>query len=71
MKTEIIIVIVVLVLVIGFLVLRNKSNKTENTMTEFVRLDSQTESTQHLPLLPENWISEIEQKWNDKEWGNL
>ncbi len=38
-------------------------------MVVFVRLESQTESTKHLPLLPENWISEIEQKWNGKEWG--
>ncbi|QOD61682.1 DUF4375 domain-containing protein [Polaribacter haliotis] len=66
MKTGII--IVVLILVVGFFVLKNKSNKVNNEMTEFVRLESQTESTEHLPLLPENWISEIEQKWNDKEW---
>ena len=68
MKTGIIIIIILLILVIGFFVLKNKSNKVDNEMTEFVRLESQTESTKHLPLLPENWISEIEQKWNDKEW---
>ncbi|UTD14234.1 DMP19 family protein [Tenacibaculum mesophilum] len=69
MKIGILIIIIILILVIGFLILRNKTNNSENTMTEFVRLDSESESTQHLPLLPENWISEIEQKWNDKKWG--
>lgn len=47
MKTGIIIIIVVVV----FFVLRNKSNKTENSMTEFVRLHSQSESTRHLCYL--------------------
>lgn len=69
MKTGIIIIILVIILVFGFFVLRNKSNNTENSTTEFVRLHSQSESTRHLPLLSDNWISEIEQKWNDKEWG--
>lgn len=69
MKTGMVIIIVVLILVSGFLVLKYKSSNPENAMTELVRPDSQTESTQHLPLLPENWIYEIEQKWKDKEWG--
>lgn len=69
MKTETILIIALLILVVGFLVWRSKSKKVENAPTEFVRLDSATESTEHLPLLVNNWISEIEKKWTEKEWG--
>jgi hypothetical protein len=69
MKTGIIIIILLLILVVGFLVWRNKTNKIVNAPTEFVRLESKTESTQHLPLVSKNWISEIEKKWTIKEWG--
>ena len=68
MKTGIIIIILLLILVVGFLVWRNKTNKIVNAPTEFVRLESKTESTQHLPLVSKNWISEIEKKWTTKEW---
>jgi len=69
MKTGILIIIILLILVVGFLVWWNKSNNIANALTEFVKLDSKTESTKHLPLLPNNWISEIEKKWTEKEWG--
>ena len=68
MKTEIILIILLLILVVGFLVWRNKTNKIANAPTEFVMLESKTESTQHIPLVSKNWISEIEQKWTKKEW---
>ena len=69
MKNETIIIIVLLILVVGFLVWRSNSKKVENPSTEFVKLYSATESSAHLPLLSNNWISEIEKKWNEKEWG--
>jgi len=69
MKTEFIIIIVLLILVIGIIIWRKKSNEKENAPTEFVKLKSKTESTKHLPLVSNNWISEIEKKWSEKEWG--
>lgn len=70
MKTEILILIVLLILAVGYWIWRNKSNRAEKIIIEFVRLESKTESTQYLPVLPKNWISKIEQKWHTKEWGD-
>ncbi|WP_432670638.1 DMP19 family protein [Flavobacterium sp. SM2513] len=69
MKTVIILIIVILILVVGFLVWRKKSNNITKAPTEFVKPESTTESTKHLPLLSDDWISEIEKKWAEKEWG--
>lgn len=68
MKTGIILVILLLILVVGILIWRKKSSNVDKMTIEFVRLESQTQSTQHLPLLPENWISKIEEKWKNKDW---
>jgi len=68
MKTEIIIIIALIILVVVFIIWRNKSNRIVNAPTEFVNLKSETESTSHLPLLANNWVSKIEEKWNEKEW---
>jgi hypothetical protein len=69
MKTGIIIIILLLILVVGFIVWRNKTNKIVNAPREFVRLKSKKESNQHLPLVSKNWITEIERKWSIREWG--
>lgn len=68
MKIGIIITIILLILLVGFIVWKNKSKKLLNAPTNFVRLESENESTQHLPILPKNWISEVEKKWSTKEW---
>ncbi|MEL0456612.1 DUF4375 domain-containing protein [Flavobacteriaceae bacterium SZ-1-7] len=68
MKTGIILVILLLILVVGILIWRKKSINVDKTTIEFVRLESQTQSTQHLPLLTKNWISKIEEKWKNKDW---
>ncbi len=36
--------------------------------TEFIKLKSNTESTQHVPLVSRNWIFEIEKKWTKNTW---
>lgn len=62
MKTESIIIIVVVIFVVGFLVWRKKSDNIKKAATEFVKLESTVESTKHLPLLSNNWIVELEKK---------
>lgn len=68
MKKGTIIIIAVLILVIVFIFWRKNSNNIKEAPIEFVKLESTTESTKHLPLLPSNWITKIEKKWEEKEW---
>lgn len=69
MKTGIIIVIVLLILLVAFVVWKQKSKALMNAPTNFVRLESDNESTQHLPTLPKNWLSQLEKKWSKIEWS--
>lgn len=46
-----------------------KSKKIVNAPIDFVSLESETESKEYLLLLSQVWMSEIEKKWTDKEWG--
>ncbi|QOD61115.1 DUF4375 domain-containing protein [Polaribacter haliotis] len=67
MKTGIILIIIVLIL-IGIFWFRNKSKVYEKAPNDFVMLESETESTDYLPIVDENWLKETELKYAGKEW---
>ncbi|WP_425639215.1 DMP19 family protein [Algoriphagus yeomjeoni] len=69
MKIGLIISIGVFLLIIGFFIWKRKSKNTQNAPTEFLKLESENQSNKHIPKLPENWIAEIEKKWDGKAWN--
>ncbi len=66
MKTAIIIAIVIIGL--GLYWFRNRAKIYDKAPTDFVLLESSTESMDYLPTVEKNWLSEIELKYSNKEW---
>lgn len=66
MKAAIIITIVLVVL--GIYWFRSKSKVYDEALTDFVLLESNTESTDYLPLVDKEWLRNTEFKYLNKEW---
>jgi hypothetical protein len=67
---KIILMILLVIIVIGFFWWKNKSKKTNQieAPTEFVMLESKTETTLYIPILEKNWINETHLKYQNKEF---
>lgn len=66
MKTAIILLI--LFIILGLLWFRNKSKIYDKAPTDFVLLESTTETRDYLPIVKKNWLTETELKYSNNEW---
>ena len=68
MKIFIIIAIILIVIVALWFKNKGKSKNMRELPTEFVMLESKTESTKFIPVLEKNWIDELYQKYQNKKF---
>src|SRR5690606_12677536 len=68
MKTGIIITIIIVLIIIGFFWFRANSKNYVKAPTNFVLLESNSESADFLPSVDQNWLKETELKYSEKVW---
>ncbi|NBB88557.1 MAG: DUF4375 domain-containing protein [Bacteroidetes bacterium] len=59
---------IVVILIMGIYWFQEKSKVYNKAPTDFLVLESDTESTDYLPIVEKNWLDETELKYSNKEW---
>ncbi len=64
----IVIFLIITLITVGIFMLRSKFSVSQKAPSQFVILDSEHSTSDHLPIVSGNFLEEIELKYSDKEW---